>query len=485
MKKSKILCLLGVVTLLGGLVSCGDGDSAASNSLSEDGINIRFWHTFGQTIAGGIESYIEKFQDLVKKNEGVDVNIEMEYEGGYTDIESKIISGFSTSNTPTIAVAYPDHVADYLSNESTPGEYVVNLDDYMDDGEIGFGQEDYLGDQGKDDFVSSFMDEGQSYINDGTYSLPLMKSTEVMFYNETLLGEILQDYAPGNSGSDLMKKYLEGLSWDDFMDLNRFIAADIALDTPKYSDTLKFPCVYDSDSNLFISHSYQENIPFISIGDDGKGSVDFNNDDSKAMATELLNDYNDGCFTTKGMTGEYGSNSFKGAECVFSIGSSGGAGYQSPTNSTFDYDICKVPYENDNQLYVSQGPTLTLLKSKNYTDAENEMKIKYAWKFLKYLTNSEVNADLCFNYSEGYVPVRESSYETDYYNELMEYDDEFSHNAKVVIEDINGTYFNTACFAGSATARVEAGGILTSIFAKADTLDTAFSEAERKVLLAM
>jgi multiple sugar transport system substrate-binding protein len=478
MKKSKIICLLGVVTLLGGLVSCGDDSSVVSN---DDEITIRFWHTFGQTITGGIESYIEDFQNLVKENEGVDVTIEMDYQGGYDDIESKIISGFTTSNTPTIAVAYPDHVADYLSKEGTAGEYVVNLDDYMDDEEIGFGQEDYLGDQGKDDFVSAFMDEGQNYVNEGTYSLPFMKSTEVMFYNETLLGEILQDYHPETIGSGAIKSYLEGLSWDDFMDLNRFIAANMI----DYSDTLITPCVYDSDSNLYISHSYQEEIPFISIGDDGEGSIDFNNDDAKTMATELKNDYDDGCFTTKGITGEYGSNYFKGAECVFSIGSSGGAGYQTPTNSTFDYDICKVPYENDNQLYVSQGPTLTLLKSKNYTDAENEAKIKYAWKFLKYITNTEVNADLCFNYSEGYVPVRESCYETDFYSELMEYDDEFAHNAEVVIDDIDGTYFNTACFAGSATARTEAGGILTSLFADVYTVDAAFSYAEQQSKLAM
>ncbi|MFA6820221.1 MAG: extracellular solute-binding protein [Bacteroidaceae bacterium] len=482
MKKSKMIYLLGVVTLLGGLVSCGgDSSSIVSNSSSEDGITIRFWHTFGQTITGGIESYIEKFQKLVKENEGVDVTIEMSYQGGYDDIENKIRSGFSTSNTPTIAVAYPDHVADYLSNEGTPGEYVVNLDDYIEDEKIGLGQEEYFGDQGKDDFVSAFMEDGQSYVNEGTYSFPFMKSTEVMFYNETLLSSILADYAPGNSGSDLIKKYLEGLSWDDFMNLNRYISEHMK----EYSDTLLVPCVYDSDSNLYISHSYQEEIPFISIGDDGKGSVDFDNDEAKAMATELKNDYDDGCFTTRGIIGEYGSNYFKSAECVFSIGSSGGAGYQSPTNSTFDYDICKVPYENNNQLYVSQGPALTLLKSKNYTDAENKAKIKYAWKFLKYITSTEVNADLCFNDSEGYVPVRKSSYETDFYNELMEYDDQFAHNAKVVIEDINGTYVNTACFAGSAKARDEAGGILTALFAGTDTVDEAFAYAKQQVLLAM
>ncbi|MFA6796057.1 MAG: extracellular solute-binding protein, partial [Bacilli bacterium] len=213
MKKNKLLSILGVVTLLGGLVSCGDGDSTASSSSSEDEITIRFWHTFGQSITNGIEKYIEKFEDLVEENEGVKVNIEMEYQGGYDDIESKIRSGFSTSNTPTIAVAYPDHVADYLASETEPGEYVVNLDDYINDEEIGFGKEAYFGDDEESDFVSAFINEGKSYTREGTYSLPFMKSTEVMFYNETLLGSILNDYSPENVGTDLMKKYLENMSW--------------------------------------------------------------------------------------------------------------------------------------------------------------------------------------------------------------------------------------------------------------------------------
>jgi len=484
--KKNILCILGVISLLGGLVSCGDNISATSTSDSTivsdsttDPVTIRFWHTFGKTVTNGIQKKIDSFEKAVKDNEGVDVDIEMEYQGSYDDIVTKVEKGFATSNTPTITVAYPDHVAEYLDSESTPGEYVVNLDEYMDDEDIGFNKEAYLGDGSKDDFVSSFMTEGENYVSEGTYSLPMMKSTEVMFYNEDLLSSILSDYAPGNSSSAQIKRYMSNISWDDFMDLCKYINDYKAV----YSDSIKYSCIYDSDSNLFISHSYQKDIPFISIKD-GEGSVDFNNDAAKDMVSKFKQNYDDGCFTTKEILGEYGSNYFKEAQSVFSIGSSGGAAYNMPTNSTFTFEVCKVPAENDNPLYVTQGPTLALLKSKNYTTEENSQKVKYAWKFLKYITNTENNADLCFNYSQGYVPVRESSYEGDDYQEIIDAQDDFAKNIEVVANEIDGKYLTTACFAGSATARNQVGGILANVIA-GDSVAEAFDYAYGQTTLAM
>ena len=54
----------------------------------------------------------------------------------------------------------------------------------MEDANIGFGKEGYLGDEyDASDFVPAYLEEGQQYIRQGTYSLPFLKSSEVMFYN--------------------------------------------------------------------------------------------------------------------------------------------------------------------------------------------------------------------------------------------------------------------------------------------------------------
>ena len=54
--------------------------------------------------------------------------------------------------------------------------------------------------------------------------------------------------------------------------------------------------------------------------------------------------------------------------------------------------------------------------------------------------------------------------------------------ADIVTGDINGNYFNTPCFKGSATARDAVGGIITQVFAGEKTIDEAFSDAENTTL---
>jgi ABC-type glycerol-3-phosphate transport system substrate-binding protein len=179
MKKN--LLLLPIIACVGFLGSCGDTSSVSSTettseqtstteSFISEPTTIEFLVKTGQSNSGLIDDYIDSFKE-VEPN----VTIEKtEISTGYSDVETKVINGFSVGDYPDITVAYPDHVANYLSNETYEGEYVVNLEDYFDDEEVGFGQEDYFGDQDESDFVEAFIEEGQNYVREGTYSLPFM-----------------------------------------------------------------------------------------------------------------------------------------------------------------------------------------------------------------------------------------------------------------------------------------------------------------------
>src|SRR5574344_1146898 len=97
------------------LVSCGggatnNGSSSANSSTASNTVKLSFWHTSGAGLAASYAKAATTFSDLVKKNEGVDVNITISYQGGYSDIERKISNGFATGDVPTLAIAYPDHV---------------------------------------------------------------------------------------------------------------------------------------------------------------------------------------------------------------------------------------------------------------------------------------------------------------------------------------------------------------------------------------
>ena len=482
MKNKKLGALLMLPLLAAALSGCNKQDS------SSGGIKIKWWHTFGQTIVDGLKPKIRAFKQLVKEHDGVSVEIEMTYQGSYDDIATKIANGYSVGNKPTIAVAYPDNVADYLEiSKSAHDNFVVNLDKFIDDNQVGFGKEAWLGDEHDEtDFVEDFYAEGSKYSVDGTYSLPYMKSTEIMFYNMDLLKKAMagvhrgtaQDFdgfdeTIGNSEVRI-KAFMKNLTWDKFMELNQFVKTNMA----KIGNVLEVPTAYDSDANLFITKMFQNNIGYSSVSEaTGKGVIDFATGDNRTATISLLEglrtNFKNGLFTTKGVRGKYGSDFFTGEHCMFSIGSSGGSGYNFPEADAFQLGVCRVPHSNNNPLYVSQGPTLALFSDNGISTEKNEQTQLYAWKFMKYITNGQVNAELCVNGSEGYVPVRTSAYETSFFQEFLEEGEEYAKCYRVILDDINMSagYLVSPAFKGSAALRDECGTLLTAAIQAANAED--------------
>lgn len=492
MKFKKALTLFSVIPMLA-LTACGGSTtSSATNTsagetstVSGDTLEIEFWHTSGKGLTEVYEKYATQFEQLVLENEGKKIDIAASYQGSYDDVLEKINKGFATNNYPNLTVAYPDHVAEYLEAEGTEtGKYVVNLEPYIDDETIGLGKESYIGDAGKDDVVKGFYDEGTAYKREGVYSFPVMKSSEIMFYNKELVFEYLPMFDETLSTSSKKEAFLNTMTWTQFMNFLSFVKTYMKNHEDHPGNNIEVPAFYDSDANLMISKMYQNNYPYLSIDDNGKGSVDFNTAENKAFVTTLKANYDAGLITTKGVEKEYGSAWFKEERTLFDIGSSGGSGYQNPTGGQFTVGVCKVPADNNNPLYVSQGVSMAVLK---HDDPTGE-KAKYAYKFLKYLTSASVNAYLCVNGSEGYIPVRKSAYETSLFLNYLEEGEEGEFVPKVadiVINQIDGHYLNTPCFKGSSTARDAVGSILTRVFKDDATVETAFADAVTETKKAM
>ncbi len=463
-------------TILVSSLLCASFLVSSCGKTEEDDNRIIFWHTFGQDIEIVVQNKVNEFERLYEEQTGEEITIDLEYQGGYDEILDKIERGFAVGNIPTIAVAYPDHVADYLSYESDDQTWVYNLEDFFDDEEIGFGKQEYLNPslKGAEDFVPSFLDEGSHYIKEGIYSLPLMKSSEVLLYNEDLLAIVLSDY---DSSITNIEEYMNNISRDEFIDLLRFIAKDLN----KYGNGLITPLVYDSDANFYIGQSFQRNIPYVSMNN-GKGSIDFNNDQAKAMVQEIKGWYDEGLLLTKGTNNnEYGSDTFTNMECIFTIGSTGGAGYNDPGAAGFNVGIAKVPAVSDNpesQKYVSQGVTLTLMKNNRLSEETNDKRARIGWQLMKWLTNEENNIDICLA-SNGYAPVRTSCYTNEIYASYLEESDFMPRCANVVANQINGNFFNYPVFKGTAAARDNVGGIITQVLLGNETIDEAFDRAEQ------
>lgn len=481
-RKLKVLALLPI--LLGTRVSCG------GESTEEKTVTINRWHASGAGLQDEFQKLADEFSVLVKKNEGVDVHINAgqdSYQGNYTDLHNKIVKSFSTGDYPTIAVAYPDHVADYIAAEgSETGKYVVNRAELANDEKIGFGKEEYIGDGEASDFLPAFYDEGQHYTREGRYSLPVLKSTEVLFYNkevvQTILGQYNEDEKLGRN-TDQLASFRDNLTFDSFRKFCRYIAKKIKAGAyeDKAGNTLKYPFYYDSDDNFFITQCYQRDIPYASI-ESGEGKIEFNNAEAKKRVTELKADYDNNVFRTKGTNdNKYGSDLFTSQEVLFDIGSSGGTGYNVPSGDGFTVGVAKVPYSNNKPEYVTQGITCTLLKT---PDDKNGRKVKYGWKFLKYLTSSAVNLNLALYSSRGYSPVRQSCYDTEEYLAYCEEGEALGEAQKVIKDQIKGQYLNTPCFKGSAKCREEVKGLMVQALTGTKSIDQAFLDAENQTKLA-
>ena len=495
MKRMKVKAFLLALPLL--ITACTGGNGGNNNRSSaasgDNGpITIKFWHTFGQTVVDGLKSKINDFKKLVKENDGVDVDVDLKYQGGYDDIAKLIADGYSVSNSPTMAVAYPDNVSDYLDiGKSANQEFVVNLDKFISSDTVGFGKEKWLGDEyDEEDFVEDFYAEGSQYSVEGTYSLPFLKSTEIMFYNMDLLIEVMKGFKPDlNNSETLIKDYMSKISWEEFMELCTYVKAHQS----EISNMLEVPMWYDSDANYIITKMFQNKVPYSSIGADGKGKIDFESGEAFNGVVDLLDEarqnFANGLFTTKGIKNTYGSDYFTNEKCLFSIGSSGGSGYNFPQADAFTLGVCRVPAANNNPMYVSQGPTLTMFNDRGLSQEQNDRIQLYAWKFMKYITNGKVNAEICVNGSEGYVPVRYSAYETKFFQDFMEEGERYAMCYKVVVNDVNtsGGYLVSAAFKGSATLRKECGTMLTAALTaeNKDALSDIISRAIRNAKLKM
>ena len=185
--RKKILAMLMTFAMLLGMLSLAGcqqgGNSKNAFVVPEEGFNpdeqvsITFTHTMGAKLQGVLDTYIEEFNKIYP-------NIEITHQsaGGWSDINGQINTEIAGGNQPNIAYCYPDHVAMYNIAKS-----VVTLDNLIASEQVVPGTNEVLGltAEQKDDFIKSYYDEGIVYGDDLMYTMPLNKSTEVLYYDKT------------------------------------------------------------------------------------------------------------------------------------------------------------------------------------------------------------------------------------------------------------------------------------------------------------
>ena len=469
MKKIVALCLLAVM-LLGMLSMTGcqkkPTNAQANFVVPETGfdvnqpVTITFTHTMGANLQSVLDYYIAEFNKLYPN-----ITITHESAGGWGDINGRINTEINGGTQPNIAYCYPDHVAMYNLAKS-----VVTLDNLINS-KVAVGTSgEILGltDAQKADFIESYYNEGLVYGDNLMYTMPLNKSTEVMYYDKTFFAE-------------------HGLkvptNWDEMWE----VCAQI-----KAIDPNCYPLGYDAEENWFITLCEQMKTGYTSATGD---KFLFNNDANKAFIKTLREKYQKGLFTTQELYGAYTSGLFTNqdptkARCYMCIGSSGGASYQIPkttneageTTFAFEVGVAQIPqYDANNKKVISQGPSVCILKGKDTTDQQ----IMASWLFTKFLcTNVDFQAE--FSMTSGYMPVLKSVTENEAYaawlNSANGYENLVATCVKVGIEGRND-YFVSPAFNGSSAARAQVGSLLIKcISTKTDNVDALLKSAFQDAL---
>ncbi len=397
--KKVLISLLLLVTLCLGFVSCNVAGNPSGNDnnnnnpvnsevnvegLTYDGsaVEIKFYHTMGANLRAVLDEYIVKFNELYPN-----ITITHSQEGGYDDVREKISTELTVGNQPNIAYCYPDHVALY----NLAGA-VATLDKFIDSKvEVtdAKGNKTIVGftDEQKADFIDAYYSEGAQFGDGKMYTLPMSKSTEVLYYNKTFFEQ-------------------NGLTvpttWDEMEAVCKKIL-DI--------DSKCVPLGYDSEANWFITMCEQSKSPYTSA-EEGNHFL-FDNATNHAFVKRFSEWHSKGYVTTQEIYGAYTSGLFveQGAgktRSYMSIGSSAGATHQRPKADAetgeypFEVGIATIPQlDASNKKVISQGPSLCIF------NGATEQETIASWLFVKFLTTN-VEFQAKFGMTSGYVPVIES-----------------------------------------------------------------------------
>lgn len=358
MKKS-VFVILTVLILVFIITGCNKKNDP------HNPVTLTMWHVYGSQTESPLNDRINEFNNTVGKEKGIVVNVVSVSSSSAID-EALTLAAKNTPGVPGLPdlfTAYP-RVAE-----------IIGYDNLLD-------WNDYFSENEKESFVSEFITEG--YFEDKLLMLPIAKSTELLFLNQTLFDRF-SSFANLNTESlstyeglfDACKKYYDWSNGQDMFQINDFYHYCLAGMAAFNEEFIK-----DGKLNL-------ENDAFRKIWE--------------PMAQAGI--YGGLC-----LGDGYASDRWKTGEIIANTGSTAGILYlrdyvTHADNTTMDIktSVLAYPYfKNGKNTVVHRGGGLFALKN------EEEQKNKSAAIFAKWLTEKENN--LNFVTKSGYLPVTKDSF---------------------------------------------------------------------------
>ena len=367
-------CRSCILLLIAALLLCTGCSSTAKKEATPTTITV--WHVYGGQADSPLNDLIDQFNQTVGKEQ--QINVQVTSVSNSNTIHELVLAAANgepgAAELPDIFSSYPKTVM-ALPDDSI----LVDYQDYFSEEELSA-------------FIPAFMEEGM--VNDRLVVLPVAKSTEIMFINQTIFDRFSQ--ATGVTLEDLD-------TWEGL-----FKAAEVYAD---WTDA-QTPDIPDDAKSMFV-HDYYFN--YFQVGAESLGE-DFFQGDRLAFGPAFQTAWEPlaqaalqgGVWLKSG----YATESIRTGDSIVSVASSASILYYSdvvtyPDNTSEEITIISRPcpvFEAGENLVMQRGVGFCTVRS----TPEREQA---AVTFLKWLTEPERNVE--FVTRAGYMPVTQVAFENE------------------------------------------------------------------------
>ena len=315
-------------------------------------VEITFWHAMNGEQETALKKLVDKF---TKENSNIKVTLQNQ--SSYPDLQQKITATTaSPKDLPTITQAYPDWLLNALDEN-----LVVDLKPYIENKTLKF--DNY------DDILEGFRQA--STIDGKIYGMPFNKSTEILWYNKTLLDK---------------HNISVPTTYEEFAKASKEVKEKANI----------VGGGFDSLSNYYTTYLKNEDVTFDS-------KLDPTSEASKKAVNYYLDGVKGGYFRIAG-TDKYLSGPFGNGTIALYVGSNAGEAFVKQGVGD-KFEIGAAPYPAK---YVMQQGTDLFVFSSATADQKTA-----AYKLLQFLTTKENQIE--WAKATGYIPVRKSAIESDEY----------------------------------------------------------------------
>lgn len=362
MKRLLTILLLGTM-LVSTLTGCG-----SKSTLDPDNpVTLTIWHVYGSQTNSPLNDLINQFNTTTGKDTGVLVQVTMVTDSAKIDdtLSDAIADIPGSADLPDLFVAYP-RVAEKFADG-----VLLDFSDYFTDEELA-------------QYRADFLNEG--YFDQKLLMLPIAKSSELIFVNNTLFSRFSAASGITTACFDTVESIMD--------------TANIYYDWSGGQAMFQINDFY----HYFLANMTAIGSDFIIDGKINASSDEF----ARVFAPIAKAGIYGGLCVADG----YASDRWKTGEIISSAGSTAGILYLRDhvtyiDNSTEDIETLVLPYAclaDSTPTVVQRGGGLFAVKS------DDERKNEAAAFFAKWLAETEHNLD--FVTQSGYLPVTDEAFST-------------------------------------------------------------------------